>query len=62
MPEVKIEEFRQKPLRVHSFLAGVPLRTLARVDLPGDREGMTTKPEETAGQVDGKISHLTDNL
>jgi uncharacterized protein DUF2867 len=41
MYKVKIDEFRQKPLRVHSFLAGVPLRTLTRVDLPGGRDGMT---------------------
>jgi uncharacterized protein DUF2867 len=41
MSDVKIEEFQQLPLRVHGFLAGVPLRTLARVDLLGGREGMT---------------------
>jgi uncharacterized protein DUF2867 len=40
MSDIKIDEFRQKPLRVHSFLAGVPLRTLARVDLLGGREWM----------------------
>ena len=38
-----IDVYRQKPLRVHSFLAGVPLRTLERVELPGGREGMTVK-------------------
>jgi uncharacterized protein DUF2867 len=37
----RVDDFQQKPLRVHSFLTGVPLRTLARVDLPGGREGMT---------------------
>jgi hypothetical protein len=41
--------YRQKPLRVHSFLAGVPLRTLERVELPGGREGMTI--EEISGVV-----------
>jgi len=41
MREVRADGFRQKPLRVHSFLAGVPLRTLSRVDLPGGRERMT---------------------
>jgi hypothetical protein len=35
------DEFRQKRLRVHSFLHDVPLRTLSRVDLPGGRVGMT---------------------
>jgi len=33
--------FERLPLRVHSFLAGVPLRTLQRVELPGGRAGMT---------------------
>lgn len=41
MHKVRVDEFEQKPLRVHSFLAGIPLRTLARVDLPGGRQGMT---------------------
>jgi uncharacterized protein DUF2867 len=41
MRKVKIDEFRQKPLHVHSFLTDIPMRTLARVDLPGGREGMT---------------------
>jgi hypothetical protein len=44
---MNIEVFRQKPLRVHSFLAGVPLRTLERVELPGGSEGMTI--EEISG-------------
>ena len=43
------EEYRQNPLRVHSFLAGVPLRTLERVELPGGREGMTI--EEISGVI-----------
>lgn len=41
MQNVLAEEFRQKPLRVHRFLGGVPLRTLSRVDLPGGRAEMT---------------------
>jgi hypothetical protein len=44
-----IDVYRQKPLRVHSFLAGVPLRTLERVELPAGREGMTI--EEISGVV-----------
>ncbi|MEP7343082.1 MAG: DUF2867 domain-containing protein [Acidobacteriota bacterium] len=40
MREIRADGFRQKPLRVHSILAGIPLRTLSRVDLPGGREGM----------------------
>jgi hypothetical protein len=44
-----IDVYRQKPLRVHSFLAGIPLRTLERVELPAGREGMTI--EEISGVV-----------
>jgi Protein of unknown function (DUF2867) len=38
---LRVEEFKQKPLRAHSLLAGVPLRTLSYIDLPGGQEGMT---------------------
>jgi len=41
MREIRADGFRKKALRVHGFLAGIPLRTLSRVDLPGGREGMT---------------------
>ena len=44
-----IDVYRQNQLRVHSFLSGVPLRTLERVELPGGREGMTI--EEISGVV-----------
>jgi hypothetical protein len=46
---MNVEVFRQKPLRVHSFLDGVPLRTLERVELPEGNEGMTI--EEINGVV-----------
>jgi hypothetical protein len=46
---MNMDVYRQKPLRVHSFLAGVPLRTLERVELPGGREGITI--EEIGGVV-----------
>jgi hypothetical protein len=35
------ERFNQLPLRAHSLLTGVPLRTLYRLDLPGGRQAMT---------------------
>jgi hypothetical protein len=35
------EEFRQKPLRVHTFLADVPLHDLWMIHLPGGGEGRT---------------------
>jgi len=41
MNEIRADGFRQMPLRAHSLLAGIPLRTLSRVDLPGGRRGMT---------------------
>lgn len=41
MNEIRADGFRQMPLRAHSLLAGIPLRTLSRIDLPGGRRGMT---------------------
>jgi hypothetical protein len=41
MPQASIHEFERLPLRVHSFLAGVPLRDAWFVDLPRWREGVT---------------------
>ena len=38
---MKVDEFKQRPWRAHSFLASVPLRTLERVQLHGGRAGMT---------------------
>lgn len=47
------QEFERKPLRVHSFLAGVPLRTLYRIDLPGGLPNMTL-PEIRAATESSK--------
>lgn len=41
MREIRADGFKQKPLRAHSILVGIPLRTLSRIDLPGGRVGMT---------------------
>lgn len=41
MPKISTEEFKQLPLRVHSFLAGVPLHDVWAVDLPRWRGGIT---------------------
>jgi hypothetical protein len=41
MPQVSIQEFEQLPLRVHTFLAGVPLHDVWSVDLPRWRTGVT---------------------
>ena len=41
MPQVSTEEFQRLPLRVHRFLAGVPVQDVWAVDLPHWRSGLT---------------------
>jgi hypothetical protein len=41
MPQVSTQEFERLPLRVHTFLAGVPLHDVWFVDLPRWRAGVT---------------------
>src|SRR6266540_1855276 len=41
MPQVSTQEFERLPLRVHTFLAGVPLHDVWYVDLPRWRAGVT---------------------
>jgi hypothetical protein len=41
MPQISTEEFERLPLRVHAFLAGVPLHDVWVVDLPRTRSGIT---------------------
>src|SRR5438874_3077426 len=41
MPKVSTQEFERLPLRVHTFLAGVPLHDVWFVDLPRWRAGVT---------------------
>jgi hypothetical protein len=41
MPKVSTQEFERLPLRVHTFLAGVPLHDVWSVDLPRSRAGVT---------------------
>jgi Protein of unknown function (DUF2867) len=41
MPQVSRHEFERLPLRVHDFLAGVPLHDVWAVDLPRMRSGVT---------------------
>ena len=41
MPQVSIQEFERLPLRVHTFLAGVPLHDVWFVDLSRWRAGVT---------------------
>jgi hypothetical protein len=41
MPQISAQEFERLPLRVHAFLAGVPLHDVWAVDLPRPRSGIT---------------------
>jgi hypothetical protein len=41
VPQVSTQEFERLPLRVHDFLAGVPLHDVWVVDLPRKRPGIT---------------------
>ena len=41
MPQISTQEFEQLPLRVHEFLAGVPLHDVWAVDLQRTRSGIT---------------------
>jgi hypothetical protein len=41
MPQISTQEFERLPLRVHDFLAGVPLHDVWAVDLPLVRSGIT---------------------
>jgi hypothetical protein len=41
MPQISTHAFEQVPLRVHDFLAGVPLHDVWAVDLPRARVGIT---------------------
>jgi hypothetical protein len=41
MPQISTPEFERLPLRVHAFLAGVPLHDVWAVDLPRARSGIT---------------------
>ena len=41
MPQISTQEFERLPLRVHDFLAGVPLHDVWAIDLPRARPGIT---------------------
>jgi len=41
MPRIPTQEFERLPLRVHEFLAGVPLHDVWVADLPRTRSGIT---------------------
>jgi hypothetical protein len=41
VPRISAQEFEELPLRVHAFLAGVPLHDAWVIDLPRSRRGIT---------------------
>jgi hypothetical protein len=41
VPQISEQEFERLPLRVHAFLAGVPLHDVWATDLPRSRAGIT---------------------
>jgi hypothetical protein len=53
MPEISPTEFYALPLRVHSFLADVPLHDVWAVDLPKHRDGVTLAEFLRRGGQDG---------
>ena len=63
---MKNHEFKRRPWRAHTFLAGVPLRTLERIDLQGGRDGMTVEEIGTitgfGGEKEVKLGPLTQAL
>jgi len=63
---MKVKEFKQKPLRVHSFLAGIPMHSLARVELPGGRAGMDiveiSQTVGFGGEVEMEVGAVTQTL
>ena len=53
MPQVSPTEFYALPLRVHTFLADVPLHDVWAVDLPKHRDGVTLSEFLHRGSRDG---------
>ncbi len=58
MPQISPTEFHGLPLRVHSYLTGVPLHDVWAVDLPKRRDGVTLSEFLRRASQDG--SDATD--
>src|SRR4029077_9260799 len=62
MPQISPREFYALPLRVHTFLADVPLHDVWAVDLPTHRDGVTLceflrrASQDGFGAADGEIN------
>jgi hypothetical protein len=57
MPRISAQEFERLPLRVHDFLAGVPLHDVWVVDLPRMRSGITL--DEFVRGAGGRLFRLS---
>src|ERR1700682_3106681 len=58
MPQISAAEFYAQPLRVHTFLAGVPLHDVWAVALPRARERVTlseSNPMERRDRGNGRF-------
>ncbi|HYL69076.1 MAG TPA: DUF2867 domain-containing protein [Candidatus Limnocylindria bacterium] len=64
MPQISPTEFYELPLRVHTFLADVPLHDVWAVDLPARRDGVTLSEfirrtsRDACGATDAEINRL----
>ena len=56
MPQISTQEFERLPLRVHAFLAGVPLHDVWAVDLPRTRSGITLDEFLRAASTRSQVS------
>ena len=59
MPQISPAEFHALPLRVHTFLAGVPLHDVWAVDLPAHRHGVTLSEFLSRARQVGSDSEIT---
>jgi hypothetical protein len=57
MPQISAQEFERLPLRVHDFLADVPLHDVWAVDLPRTRSGITL--DEFVRTASGRLRRLS---
>src|SRR5215831_1049411 len=63
MQQVSAREFERLPLRVHAFLAGVPLHDVWAVDLPRTRPGITLHEfSPTGGALPCRLSQVVRAL
>src|SRR5580704_15810803 len=64
MPQISPSEFHALPLRVHTFLADIPLHDVWAIDLPKHRDGVTLSEflrranQDRAGAADAETRRL----